>query len=65
MMESIHWLIFIEIVIKNVTSSIVYEGIGGVSILLFFYKTFFTHKKSIKKQTSEIKRLLFRHFKRI
>ena len=37
MKEFILYLIFIEIVIKNVASSIVYEGIGEVSILSFFF----------------------------
>ena len=63
-MEFIGWLIFIEIVIKNVTSSIVYEGIRGVFILLLFYEKFL-HAKKYKKQTSRIKWFLFRHFKRI
>ena len=63
MMEFIRWFIFIEIAIKNVASSIVYEGIGGDSIL-FLIKSFYTQKKH-KKQTSKIKRLLFKHFKRI
>ena len=63
MMEFIYVLLFIKIVIKNVTSSIVYEGVGEVFIL-FLWKIF-THKKKHKKQTSEIKHLLFRHLKRI
>ena len=63
MVEFIRWLIFIEIAIKNVTSSIVNEGIEGVSIL-FFIKSFYTQKKH-KKQISKIKRLLLKYFKRI
>ena len=47
-------------------SNIVYEGIGWVSILYyFFYEKFLHTKKKHKKQTSEIKCLLFRYFKRM
>ena len=46
-----------EIKDDPLSSSIVYEGIGGVSILLlllFSLWKVFTHKKNHKKQTSNI-----------
>ena len=45
------------------SSSIIYEGIRGVFIL--FYEEILHAKKKHKMQTSEIKHLRFRHFKRI
>ena len=64
MTEFIRLLIFIKIVIKNaIRSSIIYEGIRGVFIL--FYEEILHAKKKHKMQTSEIKHLLFSHFKKI
>ena len=45
-------------------SSIIYEGIRGVFILLFFFMEKFYTQKKHKMQTSEIKHLLFRRFKK-
>ena len=45
-------------------SSVIYEGIRGVFILLFFFMAKFYTQKEHKMQTSEIKHLLFRHFKK-
>ena len=46
-------------------SSIIYEGIRGVFILLFSFMAKFYMQKEHKMQTSEIKHLLFRHLKNL
>ena len=65
MTKFVRLLVSIKIVIKSaIRSSIIYEVSGEFLYFYFFFmKKFYTQKKH-KMQTSEIKHLLFRHFKK-
>ena len=54
----------IDTTASNIVGSLTYKISGKFPYFFFFMKKFYTQKKH-KMQTSEIKHLLFRHFKKI